>query len=356
MMHRPRLWIRAETRSTEQRVPIVPADAGRLVRAGFTVTVEESPQRVFPLAAYAAVGCRTAPAGTWVDADTDQFVVGLKELSDQPEALRHRHIYFGHAYKEQRGAARLLSRFTVGGGRLLDLEYLVDGAGRRLAAFGYWAGYVGAAVAVLHLRGTLHSPLVPITRSALDAELRAGARSATGTRALVVGALGRCGRGARDALEVAGIAPTCWDLAETRDLDLAALLSHDLLVNAVLAIRPVPPFVTPEDLAQPRRLRTIVDVSCDVGSPCNVLPIYDRPTTWGTPVARLRSGQVPVDLIAIDNLPSLLPLEASESFSAELTPLLTTLEDPSGEVWRRCQETFDRQVTRTRKMKESTVG
>ena len=37
-----------------------------------------------------------------------------------------------------------------GGGALLDLEYLTDDHGRRLAAFGYWAGYVGAALAVLH--------------------------------------------------------------------------------------------------------------------------------------------------------------------------------------------------------------
>ena len=35
-------------------------------------------------------------------------------------------------------------------------------------------------------------------------------------------------------------------------------------------------------------------------------------------------------MIAIDNLPSLLPRESSESFSAELAPLLPDLADRAG--------------------------
>jgi saccharopine dehydrogenase (NAD+, L-lysine-forming) len=354
MRQRPGVWIRHETRATEQRAPVVPEDAGRLVRDGFTVTVEESPQRVFPLTDYVAAGCRAVPAGSWRDADPDQYIVGLKELPEDPSRLRHRHIYFGHAYKGQPGADRLLDRFAAGGGCLLDLEYLVDGDGRRLAAFGYWAGYVGAALGVLHTRGLLRTPLTQTTRESLDDLLRRGARPGPAPRALVIGALGRSGRGASDALLTAGVDPTRWDLAETRDLDRPALLSHDLLVNAVLASRPVPPFVTGADLDDPaRRLRVIADISCDVGSPCNVLPVYDRTTTWQEPVLRLRPDADPVDLIAIDNLPSMLPREASLSFSAEFAPLLSTLGDPSDQVWRRCQETFDQQVgRRTRTTKE----
>ena len=55
---------------------------------------------------------------------------------------------FGHAYKGQPAGQILLKRFKAGGGTLYDLEYLVDEAGRRVAAFGYWAGFAGAAISL----------------------------------------------------------------------------------------------------------------------------------------------------------------------------------------------------------------
>ncbi|MBT2402876.1 MULTISPECIES: saccharopine dehydrogenase [unclassified Streptomyces] len=342
----PHLWMRHESRPTERRAPLTPGDAGHLVSQGVRITVEESDQRVFPLADYAAAGCATAPTASWAgQAPTDAYVLGLKELPDGPDApaLRHRHIYFGHAYKGQAGATELLARFTAGGGALLDMEYLTDDAGRRVAAFGYWAGYIGAALAVLHRRGRLTTPLAPMDRPALDALLGSGAAGDT-TAALVIGALGRSGRGACDALTRAGLTPTRWDVAETREIDRAALLGHDLLVNTVLTVRPVPPFLTHADLDEPgRRLSVVSDVTCDVTSECNVLPVYEETTTWESPVSRLREGgpgQNPADLIAIDNLPSLLPAEASTAFSAELTPHLARLTD-TDPVWARALRLFE---------------
>lgn len=112
------LWLRHEVRSTERRTPVVPADARRLVDSGVTLTVEESPQRIFPIEEYEAAGCGVAPAGSWASrAPLDAVVVGLKELPDEPAALPHRHVFFGHAYKGQSGAAELLRRFAAGEGR-----------------------------------------------------------------------------------------------------------------------------------------------------------------------------------------------------------------------------------------------
>ncbi|MET7685362.1 saccharopine dehydrogenase [Streptomyces sp. NPDC005423] len=331
------LWLRHEVRSTERRTPVVPADARRLVAAGTALTVEESPQRIFPVEEYEAAGARVAPAGSWVSAPPDAVVLGLKELPDAPARLSHRHIYFGHAYKRQPGAADLLGRFAAGGGALLDLEYLVDDDGRRLAAFGYWAGYLGAALAVLQQRGRLTAPLTPTSKKELDETLRPAPGDEDFT-ALVVGARGRSGRGAQGAFAVAGVEPVRWDLVDTRDLDRGALLAHDVMVNAVLATTPVPPFLREQDLDDPaRRLRTLSDVTCDVGSPLNVLPVYDRTTEWAGPVRRLRA-EPPLDLIAIDNLPSLLPRESSTDFSAALLPLL--LEYGVGTAWARCLDRF----------------
>jgi saccharopine dehydrogenase (NAD+, L-lysine-forming) len=333
------LWLRHEARGTERRTPIVPEDARRLVAGGVTVTVEESPQRVFPAEEYEAAGCRIAPAGSWASAPSDAVVVGLKKLPGEPRELTHRHVFFGHAYKRQPGAEALLRRFAAGGGALLDLEYLVDDDGRRLAAFGFWAGYLGAALAVLRHRGRLTAPLTPTTKEELDERLRPAPGDAEFT-ALVIGALGRSGRGARVAFGTAEVDPTCWDLAETRDLDRRALLEHEVMVNAVLATRPVPPFLREQDLDDPaRRLRTLCDVTCDVGSPLNVLPVYDRTTDWDEPVRRLREDP-PLDLVAIDNLPSLLPRESSTDFSAALLPHL--LDFGVGGPWGRCLDRYRR--------------
>ena len=331
------ITVRHETRSTERRAPVVPADAARLVAAGVAVTVERSPRRAFPVADYVAAGCAVAEAGSWVDAPDDEYVLGLKELPDEPPGLRHRHIFFGHAYKAQPGARELLRRFTTGGGALLDLEYLVDDDGRRLAAFGYWAGYVGAALAILHHRSALPVPLRPMSKEDLDSLLSVPVAGKP-PRALVVGALGRSGRGAVAALEAAHVPTTRWDIEETRALDLPALLNHDILVNTVLVTHPVPPFLTPAAVRDnAHRLSIVADVTCDVGSAHNVLPIYDGLGSWSDPVLTAHGLAV----IAIDNLPSLLPAEASTSFSAELTPHLARLDDPGG-PWQRCIDTFRR--------------
>lgn len=331
------LWLRHEPRTTERRTPVVPSDARRLVENGVTLTVEDSPQRIFPIEDYEAIGARVAPAGSWVSAPENTVILGLKELPDEPKELTHRHIFFGHAYKGQPGASDLLSRFAAGGGALLDLEYLVDDNGRRLAAFGFWAGYLGAALAVLQHRGRLGAPLTPTSKEELD-ELLQPAPGDTEFTALVIGALGRSGRGARVAFSTAGVEPTCWDMAETQNLDRPALLAHDVLVNCVLATTPVPPFLREVDLDDPtRRLRTVSDVTCDVGSPLNVLPVYDRTTEWDAPVRQLHESPR-LDLIAIDNLPSLLPRESSTDFSAALLPQLLDFE--TGEAWRRDLDLF----------------
>ncbi|MER5711941.1 saccharopine dehydrogenase [Streptomyces sp. NPDC002122] len=342
MPEMPRLWMRHEPRLNERRAPISPEDARRLAEHGIEVTVEESAQRIFPISAYAAAGCRVAPQTAWVRCTEEHYVIGLKELPGKPSSLRHRHIFFGHAYKGQLGARRLLERFAAGGGALLDMEYLVDENGHRLAAFGYWAGYAGAALAVLHRSGLLAPPLSSFSKDELDARLRASRyRSpAIDTTAVVIGAHGRGGRGACDALEMAGIEPTRWDSADTEELDSDALIAHDVLVNAIGSVGPVRPFLTEADLDEPaRRLSVLCDVTCDVASEFNALPVYDKATNWDRPVQRLRDGERPLDLIAIDNLPSLIPAEASRDFSAQLCPLLLSLGDGSP-VWERSLRAF----------------
>jgi alanine dehydrogenase len=63
----------------------------------------------------------------------------------------------------------------------------------------------------------------------------------------------------------------------------------------------------------------VIDISCDVGKPNNPISIYEKETTWETPVYHHPSN---IDIISISNLPSLLPEESSEYFSEKLYTLL----------------------------------
>ncbi|WP_207099918.1 saccharopine dehydrogenase [Paracoccus shandongensis] len=347
------LWVRAESRPNEDRVGITPEGVTSLIAQGFTVTVEDSPRRVLPIDAYARAGATVVPEGSWPTAPNDAIVFGLKELPEDGTPLRHRHVMFGHAFKGQPAGQALLRRFAAGGGRLYDLEYLTDDAGGRLAAFGYWAGYAGAAVSlkawVAQARGGICGPVQAYAdRAQLLDELRAQL-DATGRprpRALVIGAKGRVGRGAADLLVAMNVPVTRWDMAETaHGGPFPEVLAHDLFINAILAQPGAPAFVPADAGTRARALTVIGDVACDPASDFSPIRVYDRATTWGQPVLRV-ADHPPLDVMAIDNLPSLLPRESSEDYAGQLLPVLARLERIEDGPWGRAGALFDEHMAR----------
>ncbi len=339
--------LRDEARATERRAPLTPDGAETLVRNGHRVIVEDSAKRIFATADYVHAGCERVDAGSWVNAPADHTILGLKELPDAPAALRHAFIHFAHLYKDQVGWRDEIARFTRGGGRLYDLEYLTKG-GRRTAAFGYWAGWMGAALAAWRYLARdkgITGPEAGVKSFSTRHEVEEIITAIKGpaARAIVIGAKGRSGTGATEALKLAGFNVTEWDIAETRNLDRAALMDHDLLVNCVLMTGPGLRLLSDDDLANPdNRITMIADVSCDPFSDFNPLPIYDHPTRWEAPF--LTIGQT--ELTAIDNLPSLLPRESSEDFAAQLLPSL--LAYPDGEEWLAAAQCFRDAVERAK--------
>lgn len=345
------LWVRAESRANEDRVGITPDGVADLIARGMQVTVEDSPRRIIPTEKYRAAGAEIAPEGSWRDAPPDAIIFGLKELPEDGTALPHRHIMFGHAFKGQPAGRELLKRFRKGGGALYDLEYLLDDNGRRLAAFGYWAGYAGAAVSLMawtaQARGGMLGPVHAYRdRYALAEDLRARL-DATGRprpHAIVIGAKGRVGSGASDLLTSMGVAVTGWDMVETaHGGPFPEVLAHEIFVNAILAMPGAPVFV-PADAVNPGRSLTVIgDVACDPTSEFSPIKVYDRTTTWGAPVLRVADNP-PLDVMAIDNLPSMLPLESSQDYAAQLLPVLAALEDIGAGPWGRARAIFDEKL------------
>ena len=73
--------------------------------------------------------------------------------------------------------------------------------------------------------------------------------------------------------------------------------------------------------------------------------VYDRVTDWAVPVLRVADAPT-LDVMAIDNLPSLMPRESSEDFAAQLLPLLEGLQDPAHPVWARAENLFQTHAAR----------
>lgn len=342
------IWVRAEQRENEERVGLTPDGCAALLKAGLRVSVEDSSVRAIPIDGYRAAGAEIVAENSWPDAPDDAIIFGLKELPEDGSALRHRHIMFGHAFKGQPAGLELLRRFNAGGGTLYDLEYLVAEDGRRVAAFGYWAGFAGAAVSlkswVAQQQGGICAPVsVYSGRDALVDQLAAEitATGSTPPRAIVIGALGRVGTGAADMCEALGVKVTRWDMAETTSGGpFPEVLEHEIFLNCILAAPGCPVFVPAEAKSAPRALSVIGDIACDPTSDFSPIKVYDRTTTWAAPALRVHDDP-PLDVMAIDNLPSMLPVESSIDYAEQLLPSLLTLGNLDAGVWGRAKAKFD---------------
>lgn len=226
-MSRPAFWLRCEKKEFEKRAALTPTTAKKLIDSGFEIIVERDEQRIFDDSEYEAyvvfnlprliynrvhsVGCKLVENNSWPSAPKEIPIIGLKELPVSTDPLPHTHIQFAHCYKNQLGWIDVLSRFERGNGTLYDLEFLEDDNGRRVAAFGFHAGFAGAAAGALAVaakrRGEKLGQLNPYaneTAMIKDVKTALGG-SGKGVKALVIGALGRCGRGAVDLFRKIGL-------------------------------------------------------------------------------------------------------------------------------------------------------
>lgn len=226
---------------------LLPYHVQALIKAGHRVTVERWPDRCVPDKAYEAIaGVTMANFNTWSLAPKDAVILGLNNLPERPYLLDHQHVYFAHVFKGQDGWQPILMRFSEGEGKLWDLEFLrsVDGhatlsdgdlvqhSGKRAAAFGWSAGYVGQALGMLawscqktgvELKANPARTFKDLARRVYDALYVACEGIVTKfPRTAIFAPRGRCGTGAiqciTDVCKLAGISPNAyldkWDRKE----------------------------------------------------------------------------------------------------------------------------------------------
>lgn len=152
-----------------------------------------------------------------------------------------------------------------------------------------------------------------------------------------------------------------WDMAETsrggpfKEL----LLDTDVLINCIYLDPKAPksqPFISTQLLDQHkanRRLSVIADVSCDTTNPNSPLPIYRTLTTFEQPTLVLGGGggggspsTTPLEIIAIDHLPSMVPRESTKEFTDHLIGHMVEFDhDP---VWQRALALFNQKIASIR--------
>jgi len=335
----------------------------KLVEKGHRVTVEESKQRCVPISEYKNAGGQIVKEGTWPNAPKQAIILGLKDLPGIPELISHNHVFFGHCFKGQKDSEKLLSRFSRGGGKLFDLEYLVDEQKRRVAAFGVAAGMIGMALGIVMWTDIQHKrPHTPISRNFQNyKELTKFVSStlsglSTKPKVLVIGALGRVGSSACNFAKNVGVQVVGWDVEQTsgKSGPFPEILTYDIFVNTIYLGPNNPKFVFLNseilEKSKNRNLSVISDISCDPNNKLNPLPIYSGTTDFETPAKRILDNP-PLDVVAIDHLPSLVPEESSREFATALLPHL--MEFGNSIVWKNALDVFEQQIV---KISEKKIG
>ncbi|MCB1161735.1 MAG: bifunctional lysine ketoglutarate reductase /saccharopine dehydrogenase family protein [Candidatus Krumholzibacteriia bacterium] len=134
------IGIRREDKNRwERRVPLVPADLGRLAREdGLDFIVQPSPIRTYKDEHFAGVGCRVEE-----DLSPAKVVFAVKEIPLDLLEPETAYVFFAHVIKGQAYNMPLLQRLLDLRCTLIDYERIADAKGRRLVFFGREAGQAG---------------------------------------------------------------------------------------------------------------------------------------------------------------------------------------------------------------------
>jgi alanine dehydrogenase len=349
--------IRERKDPPDHRVVLSPGACQKVIQTypGAEIWVEPSPVRAFVDAEYAEVGI---PVN--VDMQECDVLLGVKEVPIDALIPGKKYFFFSHTIKRQPYNRELLQAILRKNIELYDHEVLTDRRGKRLVAFGRYAGIVGAynGIRTLGLKtGAFRLPTAGSLpdQQALIRELRRV--KLPPVRILLTGQ-GRVGSGAREMLDGMGLRKVGVADFLKQDFDVPVYCQIDVLTYnrrkdgeqaskadffenpeayrsdffrfarvADLFIaghfygQGASHLITRQEARHPDfRIRAIADISCDIGGP--VAPTI-RASTIANPIYGYDpAGESETDfrdpgaiaVMAVDNLPAELPREASEGF------------------------------------------
>jgi len=326
----------------------------------FEFVVEPSPVRCFSDQEYEDLGIQLS--GDLSDCD---LLMGIKEVPIDFLIPEKTYVFFSHTIKKQTHNRKLLQAILEKNIRLMDYEVLKDEKGERTVAFGRWAGVVGAynGLWVYGQKSGLYKlkrAYECFDRNELELELK---KVQLPPIKIVVTGGGRVGKGVLEVLQAIGIKqidphdlihqyyeePVFSVLAssdfnrrktdggfdkkefysepqkyESHFLKYAEV--SDILIAAAYWDNMAPKLFSLKDIGSDDfNISVIADITCDIdGSVPTTLkvstieqPVYDidRETFEVIPAFGKQNS---ISVMAIDNLPTELPRDASEEFGNQL--------------------------------------
>lgn len=322
--------------------------------------VESSPIRCYSDQEYEAVGVEVTD-----DVSGCDVLMGIKEVPVSQLISDKTYVFFSHTIKKQVYNRKLLQAILEKNIRLIDYEVLKNEMGERTVAFGRWAGIVGAYNGLWTYGKKsglfdLKRAFECFDREELDQELQ---KVQLPPIKIVVTGGGRVGKGVLEVLNTIGLKRvTPHDLIHQYfEEPVFAVLSSedynrrktdggfdkkefyaepqkyeshflkyaevsDILMAAAYWDNRAPKLFNREDISSiDFNISVIADITCDIdGSvPTTVKasniqePVYDidRETFEVLPAFGQQNS---ISVMAIDNLPTELPRNASEDFGKQL--------------------------------------
>jgi alanine dehydrogenase len=346
----------------DKRVPLTPKQCRSLmdIYPQLEIVVQPSPIRAYTDDKYEAEGIRMTE-----DLSECDIIVGVKEVNIEDLIPNKKFMFFSHTIKKQPYNRDLLQAIIDKKIQLIDYEVLKDKTNKRIIGFGRYAGIVGCYNGFLTY-GKKHGlyDIKPANQCAdrVEVEEELTKVKLPSNAKIILTGFGRVGHGAREILDLLPIKEVTPEEFETQDFD-SPVFTH-LDVEDYYAKRDGSEFskkefysnpetyrctfnrflskadmyipchywsdkadyiITRNDLkAEDIRLSVVADISCDIDCAvaCTIRPSKISDPMYGynpdteSEDDMMKEGVIAV--MAVDNLPCELPLDASEDFGSEL--------------------------------------
>lgn len=345
----------------DKRVPLTPNQAVELQKKFEVKVVAQSSRiRCFSDEDYTTVGIEVVE-----DISDCDILLGVKEVPLNELVENKTYFFFSHTTKEQPYNQNLLKTIIDKKIRLIDYEGLTDNKGARVVAFGRYAGIVGAYNGVMTYGKRFSLFNLRPAHACYDLEdLKSEfAKVKLPPIKIILTGRGRVSKGAEEVLKGMGISEVSPDvfLAEQFDKPVYAQIHSDeynktkdggpfeikefhsnpiefegdflkysreadILIAGAFWDPDAPVLFTKEDATKPAfKIKVIADITCDIeGSIPSTLrpstiddPVYDYSANEGSEQLAF-SNEDNITVMAVDNLPCELPINASNDFGRQL--------------------------------------